>query len=72
MYHKIIVWQKSDKTYRYKKVKGYYANYYVGFKNSYGHVVILVINLDDLVYYRQKPLKTRLINKLICILEKLK
>lgn len=72
MYFAIIVWQKQDGSYYYRKIKGWYKNYPIGFINSYGHTVILVINLDDLVYFRQKSLKTRLISKIIRVLEKIK
>ena len=72
MIFKIIVWYNPKKNiYYYKKIKGYYADYYIGYENSYGHKIILII--DDLVVYTIKvPLKTCLINRLIRFLEKLK
>lgn len=72
MIFKIIVWYNPKKNiYYYKKVKGFYADYYVGYVNSYGHEVVLLIDNLFINTYRQS-FKVRLINRLIRFLEKLK
>lgn len=39
-----VVWlNKNNNTYYYKKVKGTYKNYYVGYENQYNHEVIVII-----------------------------
>lgn len=65
----LIIWHKPiDNVYYYKLVNGFYANYNVGFKNSYGHEIILIIPVD---FEIKKPtLKKRLIKRLISFLEK--
>lgn len=40
----IIVWRRPDNTYYYKEVGGYYRPYSIGYRNSYDHEVIVIIN----------------------------
>lgn len=70
--YKIVVWHNPKKdSYYYKLIKGNYVNYKVGYKNQYGHEVIVVV--EDVSFLgRKTSLKTKLINKLICLLNKLK
>lgn len=68
----IIVWYNPNKkTYYYKIVSGFYRDYKVGLKNNYGHEIVIIIK----GVYTLKPrlsLKTKIINKLIRFLEKIK
>lgn len=68
---RLIVWfNPNNKTYYYKIVKTYYVDYFVGYKNSYNHEVVLVI---DNLYFEQKrtnSLKKRLIKKIIRFLNR--
>lgn len=67
MYDLIIVWKNQEKFYA-KRVSGFYKNYYIGYRNSYGHVIV-----DIIKYPLIKPrLSYRLINRCIRFLEKLK
>lgn len=70
MYSKIVVWQKPDGTIYYRKIKSLFG-YNVGYVNSYNHVVICSVDLNDLLY-KKPTLKTRIINRLIIWLERLK
>lgn len=70
----IIIYEKIErgtpkKSYYYRYVNGYYKDYYIGYKNQYGHKIILIIELE---FEKQKtPLIIKLIRKLILLLEKL-
>lgn len=62
--NKIIIWKKPNNTYYYKIIKGHYIPYEVGYKNSYGHEIVLIIsNLEYRV--RKTPIKKRIKRKLI-------
>lgn len=65
----IIVWKKKDNTYYYRKVRGSYTNYYIGYENQYGHEIICIID-----YYKEfeKPIsfRKRVIRKIISLLQK--
>lgn len=69
---KIIVWFNPHKnSYYYKMVKGTYANYEVGYTNSYNHKIIFII--DNVYVVKPKvSIKTRLIKRLIRFLERIK
>lgn len=72
-YKFIIVWlNRNNNEYYFKKVKGTYIEYYVGYVNQYNHEVLLVINIHDLCSINKLPLKTRIIDRLIGLLNKLK
>ena len=69
-YKLITFWlNKNDNSYYYKKVKGTYMKYEVGYINQYNHELIFVINVSDLIKNKE-PLRNRVINKLICLLYK--
>lgn len=69
-YRLIVVWLNKNKNeYYFKKIKGYYCKYDVGYVNSYNHEVILVIDISDVIY--KKPVKKRLIRRIIRLLENL-
>lgn len=71
MYGKIIVWLKPNShTYYYKIVRGFYADYYVGYKNSYNHEVILIIDVYRDLVHKEKLLK-KVLKKLISFLQKI-
>lgn len=65
-----IIWKRGDNTYYYRKVKGTYTNYYVGYENQYGHEVVCIID-----YYKEfrKPIsfQKKAIGKIISLLQKL-
>ena len=72
MFCRIIVWYNpTKKNYYYKKIKGYYNEYYVGFKNQYEHEVILNIDIHEFMNNGQNT-KERVIDKLISILNKIR
>lgn len=71
-YYKIIVYKKKDETYYFKKIKSYCSSYDVGYENSYGHKVILVIDVLDLISHHRKSLRNRALDKLIARLERMK
>lgn len=50
----IIVWKKLDNTYYFRVISGYTGNYPIGYKNGYGHEVILVLEYNDLSPYYEK------------------
>ena len=62
-----------------------YINYYVGYENSYGHILVQILGVKNNLYvnvknfydlasipWKKEKLKVRLINKLIRWLNKLK
>lgn len=67
--NKIVVWhnQKND-SYYYKIVRGIIQRYYVGFKNQYGHKIVLIIECDFMI--KKEKLKKKLIKRIISFLEK--
>lgn len=68
---RLIIWFNPNKEiYYYKIVKVHYVDYFVGYENSYGHQVVLII--DDLIFQQKKKisLKKRLIKKIIRFLDK--
>lgn len=68
--NRIIIWKKLDNTYYYRIIKGHYSDYFVGYQNSYGHEVVLII--DNLEYRIKKiPRKVRLKKQLINLIEKI-
>ena len=69
MYGKIIVWfNPNSHTYYYRLVRGYYAKYEIGYKNSYDHEVILIIDIyRDLVH--KEKITVRVLKKLISFLQ---
>lgn len=71
-YRYITIWFNRNKNqYYYKKVKGTYMQYTVGYVNQYDHELLLVIDVTDLPR-RKELLRNRLINCFINLLYKLK
>lgn len=65
----IVVWfNPNKKTYYYKIVKGYYKRYFVGYRNSYDHEVILIIPLKQEIFYKQ-PLLKKVLMRIISFLQ---
>lgn len=66
---KLVVWHNPNKNiYYYKIIKRHQFNYVVGYKNRFGHVIVLVIeNIGFKVY--KVSLKKRVLNNLICFLQ---
>lgn len=68
--NKLVIWFNPNKNvYYYKKIRGTYYNYSIGLKNQYGHVVVLVIELE--YESRRIPFRKVLVRKLISCLEKI-
>lgn len=38
----LVVWKRPNNTIYHKFVKGYYNDYYIGFKNSFDHIIIYI------------------------------
>ena len=70
-FDKLVIWQKPNGDIYYRTVRNG-IGYDVGKINGYGHSIIFSINLNDLFYSYHIPLKTRVINRLINWLEKIK
>lgn len=68
MFKNIVVYYNRKKDeYYYKVVK--YVDYEVGHKNSYGHEVILIIDVMDVWYPPKVSIQERLLKRLISFLE---
>ena len=66
----IVIWLKPDGTIYHKFVSGFYTCYFVGYKNSYDHEVIYII--DNLYNkYHRPPFKLRFKRKIINYIEKI-
>lgn len=63
----VVYYNPNRKEYYYKVVK--YANYDPGYENSYGHKVILTINVMDIWYPPKISIRERLLKRLISFLE---
>ena len=67
----IVIWHKlRDNSYYWRDVMGTYAKYEIGFKNQFGHEIVLII--DD-IWYRQpqkKSLRKKMLTRLISFLQK--
>lgn len=65
--YKIVVYHNLNKNnhgkeFYYKKLKGYYCEYYIGYINQFNHEVILIIDMPDVT--ENYTIKNRIINKL--------
>lgn len=70
MYKKIIIWYNPNKkTYYYKLVWGFYADYYIGYKNQFNHEVVLIIDRVDLKLAKE-PFKKRVLTRIINYLQR--
>ena len=73
MFYRIIVWKNLNAdNYYYKKIKGFYNEYYIGFKNVYNHEVIMIIDLLDFYEEGRTSFKKRFIDKIISCLSKIR
>ena len=66
----IVVWFNPNKNvYYYKLVCNLFDHYFIGFKNQYGHIVILVIDLykDNILY--KESISKKVLKKLISFLQ---
>lgn len=69
MYH-VIVWYNPNKdSYYYRKYLYVRELYNIGYKNNYGHEIVLII---DLTSNEKISLKRRVINRLIRFLSNIK
>lgn len=67
---KIVVWKKNDNSYYYRVYNHCFLHFDVGYHNSYGHEVILII--EDLEFYKDKKFsKKRLKRKMIDLINKI-
>lgn len=67
---KIIIWKNhNNNKFYYKVVRGWYADYEIGYFNKYNHEVVFII--ENVYFEKNKiPLKKRLLRKYISFLEK--
>lgn len=67
----LIIWfNPRKKIYYYRVINNFISNYYEGYINQYGHIVVLVIDIyKDLIY--KEPLRNKVIRKFISFLHKL-
>lgn len=73
MFFRIVVFHNLTKdTYYFKKLKGYFNQYYVGYINQYNHEVVLIIDVSEFLNCGRKSLKKRFIDRFIRFLEKRK
>lgn len=64
----LAIWYNPNKdVYYYKFVRRFYQYYDVGSKNSFGHILVLLIPVDFKI--KKDKLKKRLIKRLIVMLE---
>lgn len=68
-YRKIVIWKRPDGTLYYKKINGFYNNYIEGLENGFGHVIVLIIDIEDIFYQYKKPLRNKIIDKIVNFLE---
>ena len=68
MFKNIVVYYNRKKDeYYYKVVK--YVDYEVGYKNSFDHEVILIINVHDIWYPPKVSIRERVLTRLISFLQ---
>lgn len=66
----LIIWFNPNKqSYYYRYVSGFYQDYYVGYKNQYGHVIIMIFELD--LPYSKISFRKRILRKLISFLNRI-
>ena len=66
---KLVVYHNVNKnTYYYKIISCYKFDHVVGYTNSYGHVIVLVIDKIGFRIYKDS-FRKRVLNKLICFLQ---
>ena len=65
----IVVWRKPDNTYYYRIINRNH-DHRVGYMNGYGHEIVLIIDIFDSFFHKEK-LKKVVIRKLISFLHRL-
>ena len=68
MFKNIVVYYNPNKKEYYYKVVSI-DTHYVGYKNSYGHEVIMIINVLDIWYPPKVSLKERVLKRIISFLQ---
>ncbi|MBQ7136776.1 MAG: hypothetical protein IJO43_02210 [Bacilli bacterium] len=63
----VVYYNPNKKEYYYKVVK--YVDYEIGHKNSYGHEVLLIINVMDIWYPPKVSVKERVLKRTISFLQ---
>lgn len=67
----LVIWFNPNKNkYYYRCISNIVPNYEVGDRNSYGHVVIMVIDIYKELIYKQ-PLSKKVLSRLIGFLHKI-
>ena len=67
----IVVWKKPNNSYYYRKYKRILNPFEIGYKNSYNHEVVLIINdLEESNYKIRRSFKSKLKNKIINFIDK--
>lgn len=69
MFKYIVVYYNPNKKEYYYKVVGYASKYEVGYKNSYDHEVILIINVYEIWYPPKVSIRKKVLRKLISFLQ---
>lgn len=68
----IVVWKKPDNSYYYRVYKRILNPFEIGYKNSYEHEVVLIINdLEESSYKNRYSFKSKLKNKIISFINKM-
>lgn len=69
--NKIVIWKKPDNSYYYRVYKRILNPFEIGYKNSFGHEVVLIINdLDIPIRKKRHILSRKLKNKIINFIDK--
>ena len=70
--NKIVIWKRSDNSYYYRVYKRILNPFEIGYKNSYEHEVVLIIDdLDIPIRKKRHILNQNLKNKIISLINKL-
>ena len=68
----IVVWKKPNNSYYYRKYKRILNPFEIGYKNSYEHEVVLIINdLEESSRKNRHFLNRKLKNKIISFIDKM-
>lgn len=66
MYHVVVWYNPNNNSYYYRKAIYLYERYQIGYKNGYGHEIVLII---DLTSNEKISLRKRVIDRLIRFLK---
>lgn len=64
----VVYYNAKTNSHYYRYVYDFFDKFSPGYKNQYGHVVVLTIDLFNLIH--KVPLRKKLIRKLISLLKK--